>query len=301
MQPIYSASWPNLSSVTWLLLALTACFIACLSLGVHDFMLTQLHIPWPDPAAVPAWARYLDVTVRVASLTWFCHLASPLLFRLTSAQAAVLIGLCLVFLVETGRVFLVDLYLTEGWKEERWAFTLLQRLAMALVWFFYGISAAIIAWRSRRNNLGQTIGAVLLVAAVGLFALQPMLHNATIYLAQLFQLREPVELYKLPYPLHVYLVIYATFLEPTIATFGLAALVWPSLAGPSWQRVARFVGLVLLIRGRVVTLLLFSFWLPNPLATAFLSESQFFLETLVLGLLVGIAWAGVVRRQPLAG
>jgi len=44
------------------------------------------------------------------------------------------------------------------------------------------------------------------------------------------------------------------------------------------------------VRGRVISMLVESFWVAQPLPTAFLAESQFFLETLTLGVLVALAW-----------
>jgi hypothetical protein len=38
-------------------------------------------------------------------------------------------------------------------------------------------------------------------------------------------------------------------------------------------------------------MILNSFWVHQPLPIAILAEGQFFLETLTLGLLVGLTWA----------
>jgi len=281
----------------WGFLLLAVALIAVLSLGVHDVMLTRLGIPFPDASAVPAWARYVDVTVRVASLVWFCRISRPALGRLSAGQASILMGLCVVFLNETLRVFLVGLYLTHGWSAGGWMFTLLDRLPNALVAFFHGAAAALIARRSRDTDRVRLIAAVVLIAGIGSFALQSTLGAAAVTAERALAVTEPVERYVLPYPLHVYSVIYSTFVEPTIAAFVLAALIWPALSGSRLRRVFIFTGLLLLIRGRVVTELLFSFWLPGPLGAAFLSEGQFFLETVALAMLTGGAWANIDRRR----
>jgi hypothetical protein len=43
--------------------------------------------------------------------------------------------------------------------------------------------------------------------------------------------------------------------------------------------------------------LLNSFWVQQALPVAFLAEAQFFLETMVLGLLVATAWASLRPRN----
>jgi hypothetical protein len=57
------------------------------------------------------------------------------------------------------------------------------------------------------------------------------------------------------------------------------------------KRAAIFTLLLLLVRGRIVSMILNSFWVHQPLPIAILAEGQFFLETLTLGLLVGLTWA----------
>ena len=285
----------TISPAGWLMLAVSAGVTAALSLGVHDVMLTRLDIPFPDVGAVPAWARYVDRSVRIASLVWLCRIAAPTLRRLPATRSAMLVGLLMVMLHETVRGLAVGFYLTRGWLDGRWLFTLTDSLSGALVWFFYGVVAAAIA-RSQRLNTAKRFPAILIVAAIGVLTVQPMLQALAVALEQALSLSEPAEFYVLPYPLHVYTVIYSTFLEPTISAFILAALTWPGLKGSLTRRVLMFVGLLLMIRGRVVTELLFSFWLPLPLGLAFLSEGQFFLETLVLALLTGAVWAAIQQR-----
>jgi hypothetical protein len=93
----------------------------------------------------------------------------------------------------------------------------------------------------------------------------------------------------------VYRVIYGMLIEPTIAAFVLVSIVWPHLVGSTARRIASFVGLILPIRSRVVMESLFSFWVPKRLGAAYLSESQFFFESLVLALLSIATWAGILR------
>lgn len=289
----------SLSSAEWIALAGSACVIAALSLGVHDMMLTRLGVPYPNVDAVPVWARFVDTAVRVAGLVWLCRIARPVLHRMSTPGGAALVGAMIVLLNENLRVLAVSTYLTHGWLASRWLFTLLDRLPSAGTAFFHGAAATVIARYYGWGRKTVLTVAVLLVTVIATFALQPSLRALASATERALGLTEPAELYALPYPAHVYAVIYSTFIEPTIAAFVLAALVWTNLTGSSARRVLIFVVLILLVRGRIVTELLFSFWVPLPLGLAFLSEGQFFLETFVLALLTGAAWASVERRRSL--
>src|ERR1700722_3317379 len=96
---------PGITRANWLLIFASAGLICLLSLGVHDIMLTKLKIPYPSAAAVPTWAKYLDITIRIASLVWVASIAGPLLRRSSWMRASALLGLCLMFLHETLRVY----------------------------------------------------------------------------------------------------------------------------------------------------------------------------------------------------
>jgi len=294
--------WPSLSGAGWLWLITATIVTALISLGVHDVMLTRMGIPFPDTTAVPGWARYVDTAVRLGSLVWFCRLAAPQMGHFSRMRAALLVGVLLVLLSETLRVLAVGIYLTEGWVAGRWLFLLLDRIPGAVMGLFLGAAAVLIA-RARRLTRPAPAGMVILLASGGTMLLLSGMRTAATAVQHWFLLTEPVERYQLPYPLHVYSVIYSTFIEPTIATLVLVALVWPSLSGSSFRRVLAFAGLLLLVRGRIVTQFLFSFWIPLPFGRALLSEGQFCLETLTLALLSGtICYVavgyGVKDQQP---
>ena len=297
--------WSDLTRANWVLIIASACLICVLSLGVHDVMLTKLKIPYASVAAVPTWAKYADITIRIASLVWLASIAHQVLGRTTWMRASALLGLCLMFLNETLRGFCIDISLTRGWQHGFWLFFLADRLPSALIWFLYGAGAAIIArWISRKNSpviakVAIVVGGVAALVAVGMFALQPMLEGFAVHVERFLRLADPVQIYFEPYPTQVDWVIYGTFIEATFAAFVLVGLVWRGLNGASSYRVCKYAGLLLLVRGRMVSLLLFSFWVHGPRGLAFLSESQFFLEPLLLAILWGVIWARIERTRPL--
>ena len=95
----------------------------------------------------------------------------------------------------------------------------------------------------------------------------------------------PAEFFQPPYGLGMLIVIYGTFLEPTIAAYVMAKLSLGALPQNSLFRLLSFATLVLGAAGRFTLLLVNSFWVRQPIATAFLSTGQFFLETAVMAVL----------------
>jgi hypothetical protein len=146
-----------------------------------------------------------------------------------------------------------------------------------------------------KQKPGNVALAMILVAALVVFAIHPALDIVFALLKK--GLVEPMPLYTDPYPLKINLLIYVTFIEPTLATFIMAAFCWPALGGSLFHRVVAFAALLLLARGRLIQFCVESFWVQQPLSKAFLAEGQFFLETLTLGMLVAFAW-GFSARIP---
>jgi hypothetical protein len=153
-----------------------------------------------------------------------------------------------------------------------------------------------VAWIALGDQKYRNVGvAVLLIAGLEAFAIYPALD--ALFTSLKNGLSEPTPLYADPYPFKINLVVYATFIEPTVAAFVMASVCWTAMGNSPSHRILAFTALLLLVRGRFIGLFVESFWVKPPLPTAFLAESQFFLETLVLGLLVALAWSYAQRIQ----
>ena len=105
----------------------------------------------------------------------------------------------------------------------------------------------------------------------------------------------------MPYGIYVYKDIYGMFIEPTISSFILIYLMWPALGGSKPRRIALFVVIMMLMRGRIVATGLFSFWIKDSWALAFAAEGQFFVETLILATLTGLTWAAITPNATTYG
>lgn len=273
---------------TWMLLLVSVCLIAPLSLFVHDFMLETLKVPYPTTVGLPATVKFLNQLVRVYSFAQMCRLARPQLQGLSRGWMACAAGLCLMMLNETLRVVAIETAIVGSGL-----YSILDVAPKGLLAFAGGFAGAWIGLSiQKRQNLAL---AAILAAALIAFALHPALDALCESLKN--GLPEPTVLYTDPYPFKINILIYVTFIEPTIASFIIASFCWSFLAGNPLRRILTFTALLLLIRGRFVSLLVESFWVDQPLPTAFLAVGQFFLETLTLGLLTALMWSYVVRRS----
>ncbi|MEG3087763.1 hypothetical protein [Sphingomonas sp. PB4P5] len=276
-----------------IILALGLIITAFLALGSHDLAIAHLGIPYPNEGDVPPWARYVGQVVRLGAMVYVCHLASWFLDRRSTLLAATIFGLLIVLLQETLRVIVVDNIVSDGWIDLRWVYLLMTRLPNALLSFYSGAIALVIARKVRPERPAPLLVAVLIASAIGYFGLLPLLKYLADMITATLQLTEAPEVHTMPYGLYVYKYIYGMFIEPTIASFVLIYLLWPALDGTKPRRIALFVVLMLLMRGRIVATGLFSFWIKDSWPLAFAAEGQFFIETFVLAALTGLTWAAI--------
>jgi hypothetical protein len=271
---------------TLFFLLISGCLIAPISLFVHDFMLETLKVPYPTTVGLPNSVRFLNDLVRLFAFGAICRLSRPKLEGVPRTTAAFAAGLLVIMLNEVFRVFLI-----EGAIVGNWLYSLLDIAPRALSWLACG---GAVAWFGLGDKKHRKVAlAIIVLAALEVFAIHPALDSICASLKN--SVSEPAPLYTDPYPFKINVLIYATFIEPTIAAFVIASFCWPALGDRPLRRILAFAVLLLLLRGRFIGLLVESFWVKQPLPTALLAESQFFLETLVLGLLVGIAWSYAAR------
>jgi hypothetical protein len=244
-------------------------------------------VPYPDTSGVPVWARYIGQVVRVATMVYVCRLAGWYLDKRSTLVAVAIFGFLVLFLQETLRQIVVDNIVSDGWLELRWIYLLSTRLPNALTSLFYGAAAVVIARKLKGQSLVATIAAILGSVAIGLFVMLPGLNLAAAAMNAGLGLAASPEVYQMPYDIYVYKYIYGMFIEPTIAVYILTGFLWPALSGSNIKRIITFVVLMLLMRGRILAIVIYVFWMPFSWPVAMAAEGQFFLETLVLAALTG--------------
>src|SRR5690606_12552281 len=97
-------------------------------------------------------------------------------------------------------------------------------------------------------------------------------------------------LYQFPYPFHVTAAAYITFAEAVLGAALVTILIWNRLPGRRWPRLLILAVLVAALKGVVGGTIVYAFFTGPSWWVGLLSWSQFLLEFLALGLLVGLAW-----------
>ena len=265
--------------------------IAVVSQGVHDVAIEHLGVPYPKLVGAPFWLPVVDDIVRVMCLVLLSWTARSILNRHTLAWSGVIIGLLTTCLSEAFRVPIIDFFLANGWIDRRWFFTLASLLPRLAIGFTEGFIAVLIARYFASKNVILAAAAAILAGIVVSFAVAPLTGQLASFLDAAAGVSQPGELYQPPYHLGMLTIIYLTFLEPTLATFVMARLVWPSLPSSELAKLSLFTLLILGATGRLTRLLVNSFWVQQPPVLALLSTGQFFAETMVMAILAGSLWS----------
>ncbi len=149
----------------------------------------------------------------------------------------------------------------------------------------------------RTDNPLHLLPAIVVLSGLGVVVLIPGANQLTAWLTSHLASFDAENRYNPPYPVGVYEVIYATYIEPTLAAFIMAGLAWPGLRGGLLRRAATFSFVLLLIHGRIGQFLIESFWVRVPsLPLRFAATGQFLLETTVLGVASPLLWSCLVAR-----
>jgi hypothetical protein len=102
--------------------------------------------------------------------------------------------------------------------------------------------------------------------------------------------------YQFPYPFHVTVAAYLTFIEAVVGVTLMTLLVWPRLPASRGLRVLTLAVLAALIKGVVGGTFLYGFFTGPSVLIGMFSWSQFLLEFIALGALIGLAWEAFGAR-----
>lgn len=256
---------------------LAAGFVA---LSIHVVMLAA-GVPFPIPRA-PLWARWLHLTLIVSGTLAFLRWTAPGFGRLTLLKRTLITFVTIAMLQETLRATIMPVVVTGGWLQP--VIALVAPLVRTLV------IAALCVVASRWVRGGMTvIIAAPFVAAAGVasnqalgWMLSPILQYASRFARD--------DLYAFPYPFHVTVAAYVTFVEAVAGAALMTIVVWNQLPGSRMTRFLVLAGLAALIKGVVGGTFVFGFFTGSSAPLGIFSWSQFLFEFLALGFLVGLVW-----------
>jgi hypothetical protein len=277
--------------IHWPVLLIGMAITLVVSLSFHVVMLQVLHVPYPDSSGVSRWAASVNTAFSIFATMVFYQLARLRMERISVVRQCLVVFALYAMLKETTRIMVMMSIFTTAWR-----YQLLAGIPGLLYYLLAG-SMIVVAGRSLRGWWMKAAGAVG-IAGILIFAVNPWMTRLAAPLLHAIASLDHAEVYTFPYGWKVLVPAYATFAEPTVACMLVAVLVWRRLSATPMLRMVQFVLLIMLMMGRLLPTLLFSFYLKLPLPKAVLSESQFFLEAFALAFLTAVVWQLAKRAEP---
>lgn len=251
------------------------------ALSVHVGMLAA-GVAFPVSRA-PLWARWLSEAFVAGGLILILKLATPNFVHRSFTARTLVAFFILVAIQESFRAGIMNGVVTGGWAYS--AIGMMRPLLRGLI-----VASACVAILPSVRGVRSLLVAILLVASISVGAGKVLAHALEPIIQHFAWLARP-DLFEFPYPTHVTVAAYLTFIEAVAGAAVMTMLVWNQLPGSKLLRLLTLALLVALIKGVVGYTLFYSFFTGvSPLAGA-LSWSQFLFEFLTLGFLVGLAWA----------
>lgn len=270
-----------------LILVLVAAGVLALSIHV-GMLLAGVPFPLTSP---PPWAGWLNNLLTTITLLIVMRLALPVIGRLSLIKRTLLVFLVFAMIRETLRGVIMNGVVTGGWV---FAFAALpEQILRALV-----LAAFVTIGARWATSVPRLVATGLVIASVS-FGINKLLSATFAPLVERLSYLARPDAYEFPYPVEVMIPAYLTFAEAILGATLLARLIWPALPASAGRRILIMAALVPLIRGVAFMPFLFSFFMKDgSYFGGVLSYSQFTLEFIALGIIVGIGWERYGRSRP---
>ena len=278
----------ELDRTNWRRLVPGMILTGALALSVHVVLLDVLKVPYPSQLPKTGVVAFLNYAVSVLALFGFYGLASPGFARLSLVWRCLGLSGLLIMLNEVFRVMFIESMITTAW-----AYSFVNNVQRVLPLLLIGCLVSLAA--PKLTRFWQKAIAALLIAALVFFGFRPLVADEFKHLLAAIAYLSHDQIYSdTSWQLNTF--AYLGYVEPTLACFIMAALVWPRLsARPGW-RVVQFALLIVLIRGTFFMTVYYPFYAHLSVPLAMLSAGQFTLEWLTLGLLTAMTWQFCQRR-----
>ena len=282
----------------WPKLWLGALVSLVLGLGTHVIMLSCLHVLFPsDPPTTGVLVFANRVLVVLAALLLYER--SDLAHGPLAAPWKVL--LCFG-LFTTMTELLLRYPLMNGFVTTAWQYWFLKAVPRLVPWFVLACLVVLAGMRCRKPWQKATVA----VAGAGVVFLlvEPMATMAYAPVLTKFAYLGHDDVYPFPYGWQVTSAAFITYAEPVAACLVAASLVWKRLpARPLWK-VLCFALLVVMLRGSALSPLAYAVKHADRFWAALVSDGQFTVESVALGLLTGLTWmvarSHALQRTPSA-
>ncbi len=278
------------SPAFWFSLIAGAVITNFISLSAHVCMLQGFSVPFPVRSSVPPTAVLGNTALAIFALLTFYGLARKRMAGRSLWVRALIVAALFAGLKELLRGGLMNAVVTTAWT-----FSGAQLLSSTLYSLVLGM--VVVSVTPKLPSASIRAVAAVAIAAVMMFAVRPFTDVVLAPLLESLARFNHTDVYSFPYGWHVLSWAYATYFEPVIASIVVAALVWPALIGSTLTRAVQVTGLIVLIKGALLPTFLFSLWNPAGVGHGMVSESQFLLEALLLGILAAVTWRVAARSR----
>ena len=286
-------NFSSLKCRSWPVLFAGMLITAVVSLSIHAVMLQVLNIPFPSVTIDAPISNFLTKNLlSVLALIYLCQLATPALQKSSwLARSAIFFVIWMGLSEELFRAAFMAGYCTNAYT---YAFvshlpTILSPLVMTLI---------VVRVAGLLDNFWKRAGAAVIISVFAKFVLVPVIAYAfKAPMEAIASLAPQGEWCELPYGPNVLIPAYLTYIEPTLACFAAAMLVWEQLPGRTLAKLCQFAVLVLLLKRLLFAPFVYMMYAHLPPLTALASMGQFALETLFLALGAGLTWSVSRQRQ----
>ncbi|MEO5944242.1 MAG: hypothetical protein ABIP30_16145, partial [Ferruginibacter sp.] len=184
---------------------------------------------------------------------------------------------------------LIRANIMEGVVTTAWLFPFIKSVPGLLN---YLILALIVVLTNRfLNKKWQLLIASILATAFYVSALLPLMASVFSPIIASYSYMAHDEIYQMPYGWQVMIPAYLTFAEPVFAAFLILHFIWEKLAVENFYKIVLTGILISLLKGTLLPLFIYTPFMKSDLTAAIISESQFTLEFLALGMLAAFFWS----------
>ncbi len=256
-----------------------------ISLSIHIVMLQVIGVGFPDHSPVPKIPKLLNTWFSILALFTFYYLAKEKLSKKSVAIQTLIVFAIYSMIKES----LIRANVMEGVVTTAWLFPFIKSAPGLLN---YLILALVVVLSNRfLYKKWQLLIASILATALYTSAVQPLMDAAFSPVIASYSYMAHEAIYQMPYGWQVMIPAYLTFAEPVFAAFLLLYFIWENIGVKNFHKIVLTSILISLLKGTLLPLFIYTPFMKSNLTSAIVSEAQFTLEFLALGILAALFWS----------
>jgi len=255
-----------------------------ISLSIHIVMLQVIGVGFPDHSPVPTIPKLLNNWFSVLALFTFYYLAKERLSKRSVAIQTLIVFAIYAMIKES----LIRANVMEGVVTTSRLFPFIRSVPGLLNYF---LLALIVVLTNRfLHKKWQLIIVSILATAFIRLVIEPLTGSVFNPVIASYSYLAHDAIYQMPYGWQVMIPAYLTFAEPVLAAFLILYFIWEKIAVKNFYKIVLTGILISLMKGTLLPLFIYTPFMKSDLASAIVSEAQFTLEFLALGMLAAFFW-----------